>query len=102
MHPQFFIDRKEMSSLLRFTPLSGARTPTGPIDPNHRKGYRQGVDTQGLDVNIKVERQEQKAFADSNINAAPCYLLEIDEAKILLDCGWSDNFDLEDLKTLKR
>ncbi|KAG4098147.1 Metallo-hydrolase/oxidoreductase [Neocallimastix lanati (nom. inval.)] len=29
-----------------------------------------------------------------------CYLLEIDEAKILLDCGWYDNFDEELLKPL--
>ncbi|KAI8918292.1 beta-lactamase-like protein [Powellomyces hirtus] len=31
-----------------------------------------------------------------------CYLLEVDEAKILLDCGWTDKFDPEDLKQLKR
>ncbi|KAI8087359.1 beta-lactamase-like protein [Thamnidium elegans] len=31
-----------------------------------------------------------------------CYLLEIDEAKILLDCGWSDNFDEQDLANLKK
>lgn len=30
-----------------------------------------------------------------------CYLLEVDEAKILLDCGWNDNFQPEDLGTLK-
>ncbi|KAJ1528282.1 cleavage and polyadenylation specificity factor subunit 2 [Nowakowskiella sp. JEL0078] len=24
-----------------------------------------------------------------------CYLLQIDEASILLDCGWSDTFDLD-------
>ncbi|ORX45152.1 hypothetical protein BCR36DRAFT_333418 [Piromyces finnis] len=29
-----------------------------------------------------------------------CYLLEIDEAKILLDCGWYDTFDEELLKPL--
>ncbi|CAJ0824574.1 18060_t:CDS:10 [Entrophospora sp. SA101] len=34
---------------------------------------------------------------------ALCYLLEIDnEVKILLDCGWSDEFNLEDLKHLRR
>ncbi|KAI8145312.1 beta-lactamase-like protein [Fennellomyces sp. T-0311] len=33
---------------------------------------------------------------------ALCYLLEIDEVKILLDCGWSDKFDVEDLATLKK
>lgn len=31
-----------------------------------------------------------------------CYLLEIDEAKILLDCGWSDSFDEQDLANLKK
>lgn len=31
-----------------------------------------------------------------------CYLLEIDEAKILLDCGWSDSFDEQDLVNLKK
>lgn len=33
---------------------------------------------------------------------ALCYLLEIDEVKILLDCGWSDNFDVDDLVNLKK
>ncbi|KAF1798785.1 beta-lactamase-like protein [Mucor lusitanicus] len=31
-----------------------------------------------------------------------CYLLEIDEVKILLDCGWSDSFREEDLANLKK
>ncbi|KAJ3035593.1 cleavage and polyadenylation specificity factor subunit 2 [Rhizophlyctis rosea] len=31
-----------------------------------------------------------------------CYLLEIDEAKILLDCGWTDRWDVEDLVQLRR
>ncbi|KAI8820645.1 beta-lactamase-like protein [Fimicolochytrium jonesii] len=31
-----------------------------------------------------------------------CYLLEVDEAKILLDCGWSERFDPEDLVELRR
>ncbi|KAM3579119.1 hypothetical protein VKS41_008346 [Umbelopsis sp. WA50703] len=31
-----------------------------------------------------------------------CYLLEIDEVKLLLDCGWSDKFDVEDLQHFKR
>jgi cleavage and polyadenylation specificity factor subunit 2 len=33
---------------------------------------------------------------------ALCYLLEIDEVKILLDCGWSDQFDTQDLLPLKK
>jgi cleavage and polyadenylation specificity factor subunit 2 len=31
-----------------------------------------------------------------------CYLLEIDEVKLLLDCGWSDSFNTEDLSGLKK
>ncbi|CEG66669.1 hypothetical protein RMATCC62417_03208 [Rhizopus microsporus] len=31
-----------------------------------------------------------------------CYLLEIDEVKILLDCGWSDSFDIDSLSNLKK
>ena len=31
-----------------------------------------------------------------------CYLLEIDEVKILLDCGWSDTFNTDDLVNLKK
>jgi cleavage and polyadenylation specificity factor subunit 2 len=31
-----------------------------------------------------------------------CYLLEIDDAKILLDCGWLETFDTADLELLKR
>jgi cleavage and polyadenylation specificity factor subunit 2 len=31
-----------------------------------------------------------------------CYLLEIDEVKLLLDCGWSDSFDVEELQHFKR
>ncbi|KAI9205526.1 beta-lactamase-like protein [Polychytrium aggregatum] len=31
-----------------------------------------------------------------------CYLLEVDSAKILLDCGWSDRFEPDDLTSLKR
>ncbi|UIZ28127.1 hypothetical protein KXD40_004574 [Peronospora effusa] len=37
-------------------------------------------------------------------SSAPCcaYLLEIDEVCILLDCGWTDEYDLELLKPLQR
>uniref|UniRef100_A0A6B2L931 Cleavage and polyadenylation specificity factor subunit 2 n=1 Tax=Arcella intermedia TaxID=1963864 RepID=A0A6B2L931_9EUKA len=31
-----------------------------------------------------------------------CYLLEIDEYRILLDCGWNDDYDVQLLKPLKR
>ncbi|ORX43855.1 hypothetical protein DM01DRAFT_1349896 [Hesseltinella vesiculosa] len=31
-----------------------------------------------------------------------CYLLEVDEVKILLDCGWTDQFNVDDLLQLKK
>jgi cleavage and polyadenylation specificity factor subunit 2 len=31
-----------------------------------------------------------------------CYLLEIDDVKLLLDCGWSDKFDVEELQQFRR
>ncbi|KAF9303143.1 cleavage and polyadenylation specificity factor subunit 2 [Mortierella antarctica] len=42
------------------------------------------------------------ALSGSKSEAALCYLLEIDEAKIMLDCGWNDAFDVDDLRQLKR
>lgn len=32
----------------------------------------------------------------------PCYVLQIDEFKFLLDCGWDEKFDMEFIKELKR
>ncbi|KAK0072839.1 hypothetical protein PV325_010702, partial [Microctonus aethiopoides] len=32
----------------------------------------------------------------------PCYILQVDEFKILLDCGWNENFDEEFIRELKR
>ncbi|KAK0073996.1 hypothetical protein PV325_008911, partial [Microctonus aethiopoides] len=32
----------------------------------------------------------------------PCYILQVDELKILLDCGWNENFDEEFIRELKR
>jgi len=31
-----------------------------------------------------------------------CYLLEIDECKILLDCGWDSRFRIQDIEGLKK
>ncbi|TPX35203.1 dolichyl-phosphate-mannose---protein mannosyltransferase [Synchytrium endobioticum] len=50
-----------MSSVVRFTPLSGAHS-----------------------------------------DAPLCYLLEIEEARILLDCGWTETFDVDELHSLQR
>ncbi|KAJ3343248.1 hypothetical protein HDU93_009232 [Gonapodya sp. JEL0774] len=41
------------------------------------------------------------ALSGARDSGPPCYLLEIDQAKILLDCGWDDAFDLEDIPHLK-
>lgn len=32
----------------------------------------------------------------------PCYILQVDELRILLDCGWDENFDQDFIKELKR
>lgn len=32
----------------------------------------------------------------------PCYVLQIDEFKFLLDCGWDEKFDMEFIRELKR
>ncbi|ORZ22739.1 beta-lactamase-like protein [Lobosporangium transversale] len=42
------------------------------------------------------------ALSGAKSESALCYLLEIDEAKILLDCGWNDAFNVEDLRQLRR
>ena len=34
-------------------------------------------------------------------DAALCYLLQIGDYKILLDCGWDDSFDIDSLKPIK-
>uniref|UniRef100_A0A6V7ING6 Cleavage and polyadenylation specificity factor subunit 2 n=1 Tax=Bracon brevicornis TaxID=1563983 RepID=A0A6V7ING6_9HYME len=32
----------------------------------------------------------------------PCYILQVDELRILLDCGWNEKFDQDFMKELKR
>ncbi|XP_030038036.1 probable cleavage and polyadenylation specificity factor subunit 2 [Manduca sexta] len=32
----------------------------------------------------------------------PCYVLQVDEFKFLLDCGWDEKFDMDFMKELKR
>ena len=32
----------------------------------------------------------------------PCYILQVDELRILLDCGWDEKFDQDFIKELKR
>lgn len=32
----------------------------------------------------------------------PCYILQVDEFRFLLDCGWDEGFDEEFIKELRR
>ncbi|ESO87744.1 hypothetical protein LOTGIDRAFT_219936 [Lottia gigantea] len=41
-------------------------------------------------------------FSGANDESPPCYLLQVDEFRFLLDCGWNENFDMSMLKELKR
>jgi len=50
-----------MTSIIRFTPLSGA--------------------------------QDEKPL---------CYLLQVDEFRFLLDCGWDENLDLEVVENIRK
>lgn len=31
-----------------------------------------------------------------------CYILQVDEFKFLLDCGWDENFNMSHIKELKK
>lgn len=42
------------------------------------------------------------ALSGAMDESPPCYLLQIDEAKILLDCGWDEKFDPNFIKEIKR
>ena len=42
------------------------------------------------------------AISGAKDESPPCYLLQVDELKILLDCGWDENFDPDFIKELKR
>lgn len=32
----------------------------------------------------------------------PCYILQVDDFRFLLDCGWDENFDPDFIKELKK
>ncbi|CAG9860487.1 unnamed protein product [Phyllotreta striolata] len=46
---------------------------------------------------IKVQ-----ALSGAKDESPPCYLLQVDDVRILLDCGWDEKFDMEFIKELKR
>ncbi|KAI4485105.1 hypothetical protein M0802_012750 [Mischocyttarus mexicanus] len=42
------------------------------------------------------------AISGAMDESPPCYILQVDELRILLDCGWNENFDQDFIKELKR
>lgn len=42
------------------------------------------------------------ALSGAMDESPPCYILQIDDFRFLLDCGWNEKFDLDFIKELKR
>lgn len=42
------------------------------------------------------------AISGAMDESPPCYILQVDDFRILLDCGWNENFDQEFMKELRR
>lgn len=42
------------------------------------------------------------ALSGAMDESPPCYLLQIDDFRFLLDCGWDENFNEDYIKELKR
>lgn len=42
------------------------------------------------------------AISGAMDESPPCYVLQVDDFRILLDCGWNENFDQEFMKELRR
>lgn len=32
----------------------------------------------------------------------PCYILQVDDVRIMLDCGWDEKFNMEFIKEMRR
>lgn len=43
-----------------------------------------------------------QALSGALDESPPCYLLQVDDVRILLDCGWDESFNFEVIKELKR
>lgn len=43
-----------------------------------------------------------QALSGAMDESPPCYLLQVDDVRILLDCGWDEKFDPEFIKEIKR
>ena len=42
------------------------------------------------------------ALSGARDESPPCYLLQVDEFRFLLDCGWSESFDMAAIERIKR
>nr|XP_023012398.1 probable cleavage and polyadenylation specificity factor subunit 2 isoform X1 [Leptinotarsa decemlineata]XP_023012405.1 probable cleavage and polyadenylation specificity factor subunit 2 isoform X2 [Leptinotarsa decemlineata] len=42
------------------------------------------------------------ALSGAMDESPPCYILQVDEVRILLDCGWDEKFNMEFIKEMKR
>ncbi|KAK9729155.1 Zn-dependent metallo-hydrolase RNA specificity domain [Popillia japonica] len=43
-----------------------------------------------------------QALSGAMDESPPCYILQVDEVRILLDCGWDEKFDFEIVREIKR
>lgn len=43
-----------------------------------------------------------QALSGAQDESPPCYILQVDDVRILLDCGWDEKFDMELIRELKR
>ncbi|KAG5882199.1 hypothetical protein JTB14_021850 [Gonioctena quinquepunctata] len=43
-----------------------------------------------------------QALSGAMDESPPCYILQVDEVRILLDCGWDEKFNMEFIKEIKR
>lgn len=41
-------------------------------------------------------------FSGAHNESPPCYMLQVDEFRFLLDCGWDEDFSMEFIKEIKR
>ncbi|KAL7753275.1 hypothetical protein RI367_001050 [Sorochytrium milnesiophthora] len=70
------------------------------------------IEARTMDDPVVVEARERIAKLWDYIRFTPlsgalnenplCYLLELDDAKILLDCGWNERFDIDLLQPLRK
>ena len=43
-----------------------------------------------------------QAFSGVEGESPPCYMLQVDEFRFLLDCGWDEDFSLGYIENLKK